>query len=303
MDNISAWHEYGVWIGRGGYDALLAFPTLKEPEANDWPEEDGIEADLSAPRLEAKEASVPFIASRPGMDVNNFIAFLSRPGYRALSLPAIGWTWNVRLLSEPAHREYGRLTAFSLRFAQDTPSVPPEAGPLPGLTVRRSLYEIDGKPLSDYGVVVLSARDGVLRSPEAKKNLSRQIRAVNGQIYDAGHLVFQGKEVTFKCCLKAVAMENFRQCYNAFFGHLIKPGQRELYVEYLDETYPFYYKSTSGWKLHLARSFVMAEFSFTVVFTSFRVEETHFLLASEDGKYITLEQDHEMYIDTRYYGD
>jgi hypothetical protein len=237
------------------------------------------------------------------MDVNNFIAFVSRPGYRALSIPAIGWTWNVRLLSEPAHWDYGRLTAFTLRFVQDMPSVPPEAEPLPGLPVRRSLYEIDGKPLSDYGVVALSARDGVLRSPEAKSNLLRQIRSLNGQIYDAGHTVFQSKEVTFKCYLKAATMENFRQCYNAFFGDLVKPGERELYVEYTDEAFSFYYKSTSGWKLRPGRLFVLAEFSLTLVFTSFRVDETQFLLATEDGKYVVLEQDNETYIDTRYYGD
>ena len=43
IDDQPARSQFGVWITRGGYSGLLAFPALKEPEANDWPEEDGVE--------------------------------------------------------------------------------------------------------------------------------------------------------------------------------------------------------------------------------------------------------------------
>ena len=51
IDDIDIYARYGVVITSGGYDGLLAFPALKDPEANDWPEEDGVEVDLSDPKL------------------------------------------------------------------------------------------------------------------------------------------------------------------------------------------------------------------------------------------------------------
>ena len=43
IDGISICNRFGVWVTKGGYNGLLAFPAMKEPESNDWPEEDGIE--------------------------------------------------------------------------------------------------------------------------------------------------------------------------------------------------------------------------------------------------------------------
>ena len=52
IDGESALGRFGVRVTRGGYNGLLAYPSLREPEANDWPEEDGIEVDLTDPKLE-----------------------------------------------------------------------------------------------------------------------------------------------------------------------------------------------------------------------------------------------------------
>jgi hypothetical protein len=291
-----------VWIGKGGYNDLLAFPALKSPERNNWPEEDGIEVDLSETHLEAKEVSIPFIASKPGKDANNFVNFVSAEGCHTLYVPTLNRTWIVRLAAEPVHKTFHHVTDFTLRFVQDVP-LRAEATAYPGLPVHPSAYELDGIPFDHYGIVVESAREGVLKSPTAKRNLSREIETADGRVYDAGTLVFEAKDVAFKCCLKAASMENFWRCYDSFFHNLTKPGEREMYVDYTGEAYPCYYKSTGGWKLHLTRGIVLCEFTLTLVFTSFRVGETEYILASEDGAYITLEEDNETYIDMQYYGD
>jgi hypothetical protein len=302
IDGVSCWDVYGVWIEKGGYNDLLAFPALKIPEQNAWPEEDGVEADLAAPRLEAKEVSIRFVSSRPGMDADNFIHFVSGEGYHTLYVPTLMRSWNVRLVSEPARKTYKGATAFTLRFVQDIP-LKPEAVANPGLPVRASVYEIDGVSLDHYGIVVEQAKDNVLGSPVAKKNLSREIKTLDGRIYDADFLVFESKEVAFKCYLKAISMEHFHACYDAFFYGITRPGERELYVDYVAEFYPCHYKSTSGWKLHLAGGFVLVEFTLVLVFTSFRVDKTEYLLASERGDYIVLEEDIETFIDMQFYGD
>ena len=49
IDGKDAYTDFGVWITEGGYDGLLPFPELVEPDRNDWPDEDGIEPDLEKP--------------------------------------------------------------------------------------------------------------------------------------------------------------------------------------------------------------------------------------------------------------
>ncbi|WP_159049949.1 hypothetical protein [Tannerella serpentiformis] len=41
IDGVDARAAFGVWVVRGGYNDLLAYPAMKEPAANDWPEHDG----------------------------------------------------------------------------------------------------------------------------------------------------------------------------------------------------------------------------------------------------------------------
>jgi hypothetical protein len=288
IDGVSAWNVFGVHILRRGYGDLLLFPAMKTPDSNDWPEENGQEVDLSAPRLEAKEVSIPFLAGKRGREWNDFVDFISTPGYRILYIPSLGREWNVRLTGQPAHRTYPVAAAFTLRFAQDIP-LRAEATADPHLLVRKSLYEIDGVPLDRYGIVVESARDSLLKSSVAKKSLSREIKTVEGQIYDAGSLVFESKEVAFTCFFKTASMEKFWSCYDAFFYALTLPGERELYVDYTGETYPCYYKSTSAWTLHPAGDFILVEFTLTMVFSVFRVEKTQYILATEKGEWIITE--------------
>ena len=50
IDDLNVLGRFGCRVTRGGYNDLLAFPAMKEPEKNDWPEEDRIEEDLSDPK-------------------------------------------------------------------------------------------------------------------------------------------------------------------------------------------------------------------------------------------------------------
>lgn len=89
IDGISICNRFGVWVTKGGYNGLLAFPAMKEPESNDWPEEDGIEVDLSDPKLEPKEAAVSFL-SDTNDGATDLVAYLSGPGYHCVRIPSLG---------------------------------------------------------------------------------------------------------------------------------------------------------------------------------------------------------------------
>lgn len=289
IDGISTCSRFGVWVTKGGYKDLLTFPALADPDKNDWPEEDGIEVDLSAPRLQEKEITIPFLAGNPDIDVCDFIAFISTPGCHTLRVPSLGREWRLRLSTQTKNKRYQNACDFALAFVEDMPERPAATLPDPGLMVHDSGYELDGVSFADYGVVVDVARDELLKSPAAKKNLSRKVSTADGQIYDAGQLVFNSKETTFKCHLKAVSMDAFWGCYDAFFSALVQPEERQLYVDSLRETYPCYYKKSSGFKILSFRGPIIVGFNLTLVFTVFRVGEMEYLLATEDGRFIITE--------------
>lgn len=301
IDDVSTWNRFGVWVTKGGYSDLLVFPPLVDPDKNDWPEEDGIEVDLTEPHLQEKEITVSFLASRPEVDVNDFIHFISKPGYHTLNVPSLQREWQIRLSTQTANKRYLNACDFALKFVEDR-HVRRDAAPVPGLPVRDSGYELDGVSFAGYGVVVDEAKDNLLKSPTAKKNLSSKISTKDGQTYDAAHLVFNSKEVTFKCHFKAASMPAFWSCYDAFFAALVAPEERNLYVEYIGDSLPCHYKRSSGFRILKLSDPVIVEFNLTLIFTVFRIGETEYLLSSEDDFLIETE-DGEYYIDMKYYGN
>lgn len=298
IDGISTWEKFGVWVTKGGYSDLLAFPALVEPGKNDWPEEDGIEVDLSDPKIQPKEITISFLASNPSIDVSDFIVFVSKPGYHTLHIPVLNREWRLRLLTQVQHKVYVNACEFSLKFVEDMPVRPAVTLPDPGLLIRDCGYELDGISFANYGIVIDIAKDELLKSPAVKKNLNRKVITKDGQIYDVDHLVFSSKETTFKCHFKTVSIAAFWQCYDAFFHTMIQPEERQLYVNFLYETYPCYYKTSSSFKVLSLRGPVIVEFNLTLVFTVFRINEMEYLLATEDDRFI-LTEDGEHLIDMK----
>lgn len=60
LDGIDAYTSLGICVTKGSYNNLVAFPAIKEPEKNDWPEEDGQEFDLSNIALNTSDISIEF---------------------------------------------------------------------------------------------------------------------------------------------------------------------------------------------------------------------------------------------------
>ena len=75
IDDLNVLGRFGCRVTRGGYNDLLAFPAMKEPEKNDWPEEDGIEVDLSDPKLQPREIAISFL-SDSNTQASDLIAYL-----------------------------------------------------------------------------------------------------------------------------------------------------------------------------------------------------------------------------------
>ena len=294
IDDLNVLGRFGCRVTRGGYNDLLAFPAMKAPERNDWPEEDGIEVDLSDPKLQPREIAISFL-SDSNSQASDLIAYLSDKGLHTFRVPALGREWQLRLADHPGNRVYPSATSFTLKFVEDLP-VRPTAGVCdPDVWLPESRYKLDGKPIGRYGVYVYESRNALLRNPAAKVNLQRKIASIDGQIYDAEHLVFQPKEVTFKCFLKTIRKDAFWQCWDSFFADLIAPGERRLFVEEIGKSYPCYYKKMSNCKLLTLGEPMVMQFDLTLVFTSFRLFETDYFLATEDDMFIVTEEMESLY--------
>jgi hypothetical protein len=69
-----------VFVEDGGYKGLVQYPPLKTPDFNDWPERDGIEVDLTDPKLDSKTFGIKF-AGVQDFSVRNLIDYLSDDSY------------------------------------------------------------------------------------------------------------------------------------------------------------------------------------------------------------------------------
>lgn len=125
-----------------------------------------------------------------------------------------------------------------------------------------------------------------------RQNLTRRFSTMDGVLYDADTVVFEGKDVTFKCCLVTDTIERFWRCYTAFFNDLIRPGERSLGYAGTGRSYGCYYKSTSGWTLAGLSGRVVVEFTLTLAFTAFVASGgSVYLLATEDDFLVSTEDD------------
>lgn len=295
VDGVDIFKRYGAKVTRNGYSDLLTFPPLVTPDSTSWPEEDGVEVDLMDPKLDVKEVSISFVAD----EGNNFVNFLCQPGYHVWSM-GLGREWRLRINTQSNNKLINTTSVFTLKFIDDFPTRASDyiSGPGCGVVIPKCNYEMDGVSWRDYGIIVKKGnRDEVLKSSAVKQNLSQKIRTKDGQFYDVDQVVFEAKDVTFDLYMCAENLERFWQCYDAFFNDLIQPDERILYAGYTDEEYPCYYKKSSNFKVLTLSDKVMVEFSLTLVFTSFRVNETEYILASEDDERIVCEEDGETCID------
>lgn len=301
--------EYGILSIWGNYGELVAFPPLKVVEGNDWPEEDGREFDLSSAVLDTKDVTLEF-GFFSEWKFNNFVSMLSDMGYHEFRFPHLGRTFRLRLSSQNSFEMFSNSERSKFVFANDFPR--PEdyvyREPVNVIPMPRG-YEIEDKDLSDYGVMLLKGSNAeILKAPAVKKNLLRNFKRQEGAIYDGESVRFQTKDVALKCLMRAPDLATFWQNRDALLhdltrlsqktdetGYKYSDAERRLYCDEWSESYPCYYKSCKT-DSFTSLSGVWWEFTLTLVFTSFRLEDTEYLLASEAGEFIITEDD-EYYIE------
>lgn len=318
IDGKDAYSVYGLFVANNGYNGLISFPGFKELDENVWPEYDGVEVDLSSPVLNAMEFSITFYCC-DYFKTADFISLISDGAFHEYNFVEAGCVRRLRLVSNPGKKIYRNIETFSLSFSDDFPmegytyAEPIFDGGIPA----QEGYEIDGKPLSDYGVFILDGSNTeIIKMPSVKKNLLIDIPSQSGVTYDGQEVVFSKKDVTLKCWMRCRNVENMWRNLNALVYDLIKrtkktddegyeyeDAERYFYFGEFVEEYPCYYNglSTSRFQL-LSDGRVWLEFGLTLTFTSFRINGVEYLLATEADE-LVITEDGEYYIDLNDYAN
>lgn len=278
IDGYDVYTLFGVIIAKQGYNGLVSTAPLKAFDTNDWPDEDGIEPDLSEPALDSREFSILF----HGGDMSKMLEYINRAVYHTYEFTEIGLTRRLRLVSNDNYSDLRGLSTFSLRFADDFPLdgylySPPNKSAITG-------YSIDKIDLGNYGIHVLDATS-IKKAPPIKKNLVVSLSKKPGINYD-GYAVYRGSyDVSIKCFIHS-SVNDFWLNYNALLYNLTQPDTKIFRGDGL--AFDCYYKDFTVTDVVSTNIGIWCEFDLNLVFT---MRELYIvkLLATELGQAIMTE--------------
>ena len=296
IDDNDAFTAYGIFVQNGGYSGVVQWPSLKAVDTNDWPEEDGIDPDLSDPRLDSKEFSISFCCVDHDKTILLFQT-LTDEAYHTFDFRDIGVKKELRLVSQPNVNTISPLQVFDLQLADDNYLKWFEYDtliPIPSCTQRG--FQIDTIDLSEYGVwLTAGTLDQVLKAPAVKPNLKVSTKTIKGSIYEDSSVQFQSKDVVMKCTLISPSLEVFWNNYYSLLYDLTQPYNRDVYMEDSGELFEAYYKSSRVSRFTVSDSGVWCEFDITLCLLSARPGQVAYLLAAEDGDLIITEDSDDNY--------
>lgn len=284
IDGKDAFTEYGVFVEQYGYKQLIQFASFKKIDTTDWPDVDGIEADLTDPKLDTRSLQIQFCITDTRYAEDLFDE-LSIGAYHIFEFRQLGKSYKLRMTSNGSFKSFIRLGKLTLTFSDDFPAVPTGTHYALGKSgIRQVGFEIDGIDISQFGSYVLDgSEDSIRKAANTKDNLKISSKASAGVIFDASSLRFKSKDVTLKLLIDAPNITEFWKRYDGLFAVILKPESRYFYYAQLGNEYECYYKSMSVSKFDILRSGkVWCEFSVTLVFSNYRPVGQYMLLAHED---------------------
>lgn len=291
IDGKDAYTEYGIYVVDGGWNELIAYPPLKTVATNDWQEEDGIEADLSSPVLDSREASLKVAFSGLYSRFDLFIELLSDRAYHTFECTYIRRSYRLRLVSLPNFEEAELLGMATLKLADDFPMrnysyIAPMSN-----TSTVNDYSFDGYPFTRYGVRILrGTRNEVIRTPDVKQNLLRNVETNTGALYDDNNVTFKSKDIKLQCLLRADTLNELWRNYDALLYDLTRPNERILEVD--GNEIPFYYRSCQVAEFYPDGK-IWLQFSITITVTgNLRLFSNFIALHSEDDMAIQTENEY-----------
>lgn len=289
--------DFGVVITKGGYNELLNYNEIKAPESNNWPEDHGVEVDLSAVVLNSRTLQIPFYCT-DFTKAEAFMDMLETPGEKVLSSTFLTKGYNLRMNTQSSVKSYrqGERT-FTVSFTEDKPQVYTYTPVNYNKVIPRTALSVDNIPVQSFGLIYTGSFDNWIKRAKAKDNLSRNLSGLNGAIYDTGIYKSEAFEITIPLLfyikgepyqkpkygdfnadyngdflitrwiqqMGRADMTEFINLYESFLGLLTKPGERT--VSYKGVTKKAYYKKAGNFNILSVAPHIAVSFDLTMVCT------------------------------------
>lgn len=295
INGLDAFTNYGLVFQNDGLKSLLQMPQFKKVEVYDWHEEDGLEADLSAPLLDGRQFTLNFGISHPDAEseAQVLLSDLASQVYHTLHIPWLGRTYTVRYVNNGSFAQNARFDTLSLTFAEDAVTIPTVAVPTQETGISMG-YFIDDADFALYGcTVVKGTRDSFLKFTATKEALKRSVSTLSGIIYDSGDTVrLKSRDITVKLHIRTPDVPTFWARWYALWNAVLAPEARTIEGDGM--TFQCYYKSNAVQKfMPTIEGGVWCDFSITFAVLAYSRGDEWLYLVTEDGVPVIFEEDDE----------
>lgn len=222
----------GAFILRDGDNDFISFPSRKEPEANDWPEEDGIEISKDTPVFSEKKLTVKYYLKGDETTfknrLDNFYNIHCQPGYRSVYVREFDKTFQLRFLEVSDYSQKRGFTVsgqkssyIDVLYSMDNPTQFLNSNELPVLSnIAITHIELNGIDLAEYGIIVESVYPSAMKL-SSKEGLLKSSGYSSGIVADIGAPFKKNKQaVTIECTMIANSREDFMTNYNALWNNI-----------------------------------------------------------------------------------
>ena len=297
IDGQDAYTSYGLYLK--SYAPLLAWPSYKTVDTNEWHEENAVEADLSSPALDSRQFSLVFFLSHPdnAMMAQSLLSKLTEDVYHTLAFPQLGKTYSgVRYVSNSSFDTNERFDTITITFAQDTYPLPNTAPPQ-SYSAPQLGYTIDDCDFGLFGCTVTKGtRASMWKYAGAKENQKYSSKYTSGISYDSEDGVhLSSRDITVNLHMHS-ALSSFWTNWDALWTLVFKTDSTKgtaaavRVVEGDGMEFQCYYKSNRVSRFILTESGdVWCDFSITFTVLAYNRGEDWFYLATQDSEQVTTE--------------
>lgn len=309
IDGKDAFEEYGVFVERFGYKALIQMPSFKTITTTEWDEYDGEEPDLTEPLLDSKTFGMQLCITNI-LGAGDLYELISDKAYHIFQFVELGKSYKLRLVSNPSLSSFKNLGKITINFADDFPPYIPDENsdfeateynyPLDDAPLdkvpegfKQKGYMLDDIDFSRFGIYIIDGtEDNIQKAPNVRENLAIKAKNLPGLKYDEEKVFYKAKDVAIKLFIHANGIDDFWRRWYSFFSTLLKPELHNFYKDTTLEDFDCYYKSNSVTKFDILRSGnVWCEFTVTLRFTNSRPEANYIILATENSEIVITEED------------
>lgn len=262
-------------VAEGGSRELWQFAPLKAPKWQEWQEEDGAEADLSTPRLDAKsgtlillcasnedKASVQRLCIKPRRQTRP-----ETPRTLYIQAPELVQGQEVIPTAVKAEHEGGEWWVLSINYTQHQQLLPDrDVQPLNTSLPEADDFRIDGIKISDFGARVLEGSTYPFAFLPMREWSITKHPLLSGQQPDLyAETRYKTHEVTMHLFWKADTLQRLWSNRKAFLARLTLEGERTIAVRDLGTAYKAVYKSENITAFYPSDNWIESDITFTII--------------------------------------